>query len=434
MPRMADAGFARRTLLNAGWLLGGKGVGGLFSLVYLALAARTLGVTAFGEFALILTYAQAIGGFVQFQSWQVVIRYGAMHLAEERPDRLWRLLAFSALLDLTSAAAGALIAVAGAAVAGPLLGWSADAQARAALFGLSLVFWVRATPTGVLRLFDRFDLAAYSETVLPTMRLVGALVVAATGPSVGAFLIAWAIADLATSAAMWGASLRELRRQSLGRPTASVAGVTQENPGLWRFAWTTNFATSLNLVWQQLPTLAVGWTAGGAVAGGYRVAFQVAQALSKPAVSLARSIYPELTKLGIASGASALFPVLCRSILWAAVGGVLVLAVAAVAGEWLLVTVAGPAYAFTAPFLLLLTLAGVIEFSGFALEPAVVALGRPGTALAARVAASLLFVVLLFLLLDRYGPVGAPVAAIIASTALVLMTFVVAWRLTRAPK
>jgi Na+-driven multidrug efflux pump len=100
----------------------------------------------------------------------------------------------------------------------------------------------------------------------------------------------------------------------------------------------------------------------------------------------------------------------------------------------LLVTVAGPAYAFTAPFLLLLTLAAVIEFSGFALEPAVVALGRPGTALAARVAASLLFVVLLFLLLDRYGPVGAPVAAIIASTALVLMTFVVAWRLTRAPK
>ena len=54
----ADA-FAR-ILANTGWLLGGKGVGAVLSLAYLAIVTRTLGVADFGRFALVLSAANVI--------------------------------------------------------------------------------------------------------------------------------------------------------------------------------------------------------------------------------------------------------------------------------------------------------------------------------------------------------------------------------------
>ena len=50
----------KRIIANTGWLLGGKGFGGILSLFYLAILTRTLGVAGFGQFALITGTAQAI--------------------------------------------------------------------------------------------------------------------------------------------------------------------------------------------------------------------------------------------------------------------------------------------------------------------------------------------------------------------------------------
>jgi len=188
-----------RAIRNAGWLLGGKGVGGLFSLVYLSLAARSLGVERFGEFALVLSYGQVLTHIVQFQSWQTVIRYGARHLAEARADRLQRVLVFATLLGLGASLAGAVLAGAGVLLVGAMLDWTGEERRMAALFGLALVFGLRGAPTGILRLLDRFDLAAFAETVLPTVRLIGAVIVWWLGASVGGLLLVWAAAELAAS-------------------------------------------------------------------------------------------------------------------------------------------------------------------------------------------------------------------------------------------
>lgn len=420
------AGPLQRTAKNAGWLLGGKGVGAVLSLVYLGLAARTLGVAGFGLFALVLTYGQAVQNLTGFQSWQLVIQYGAKHLAEGRGDRLRRIAAFATLLDLGAAATGAVLAAVGVLIAAPLLGWDMDTARLAALFALSQLFAVRGSPTGLLRLFDRFDLAAYTETVLPAMRFAGALVAWAAGATVAGFLIAWAVAELVTTLAMWAAARRELRARGLwqgGLP--ALRGIAAEHPGLWRFAWTTNIAQSITAVWQQLPVLAVGGTVGAAAAGGYRIAAQLAGALAKPALSLTRAIYPEFAHL--AAGGSALGPVLQRAVLLSAIGGAAMVALVALLGEPVLRLVFGEPYATAAPVLLLLTLSSALGLAGFALEPALVALGRPGWALAARATAGAVFAALIWPLLDRLGPDGAAWASLVA-TALAMGLLALALR------
>ncbi|PKP96691.1 MAG: hypothetical protein CVT76_06230, partial [Alphaproteobacteria bacterium HGW-Alphaproteobacteria-15] len=67
----------KRVFANMGWLLGGRGFNAVLSLVYLAIAARTLGTEGFGHFALIIALGQAIAGFASFETWQFIVRWGA---------------------------------------------------------------------------------------------------------------------------------------------------------------------------------------------------------------------------------------------------------------------------------------------------------------------------------------------------------------------
>jgi len=67
----------KRLWQNIGWLLGGRGFNAVMSLVYLAIATRTLGLEGFGYFAIIIALGQTVTGLANFQTWQFVVRWGA---------------------------------------------------------------------------------------------------------------------------------------------------------------------------------------------------------------------------------------------------------------------------------------------------------------------------------------------------------------------
>lgn len=416
-------GPIKRAIRNAGWLLAGKGAGGVFSLFYLALTARSLGAEQFGIFALILSYGQAVTNLAQFQSWQTVVRYGALHEAAQAPDKLLRVIIFAALLDFGAAAAGTALAIAGVYLIGNQFGWTGHEQNLAALFCLSLLFGVRGAPTGVLRLFDRFDLAAYAETVLPAMRMAGALVAWASGASIAGYLAAWAVAELVTTAAIWWAGLREMRRR-FDKPAAGsrVRGVSKENEGLWAFAWTTNINSSLNLVWKQFPVLAVGWAVDAVAAGGFRIATQLVGALNKPTIALARAIYPEFAKLVVIDRTIIRKTVTRACLIGAAAGGA-VLIVVLLAGKPALQLIGGDDYLFVFPVLFILAVAAVFDLSGVAIEPALVALGRPGTVLQVRGIVTILYAGALAGAVLVYGSFGAAVTTAGASFVLLVLIY-----------
>ncbi len=50
----------KRLWQNIGWLLGGRGFNAVMSLVYLAIATRTLGLEGFGYFAIIIALGQTV--------------------------------------------------------------------------------------------------------------------------------------------------------------------------------------------------------------------------------------------------------------------------------------------------------------------------------------------------------------------------------------
>lgn len=424
----------RRAVRNAAWLMAGKGTGGVFSLIYIGLAARNLGVEDFGIFAMILAYGQAIANLAQFQSWQTVVRYGAVHHVGQQPARLRRIVYFTAFLDVGAAAVGAVLGGVGALVIGPYFGWSDGESTMAALFSLSLLFGLRGTPNGILRLFDRFDLAAYAETVLPAMRLAGALIAWFTHSSITGYLAAWVAAELITTAAIWWAAMREMNRQGLRvRGEGRLRGVVAENRGLWKFAWHTNFNYSLSLIWKQLPILVVGWAVSPAVAGGFRIAANLVSALHKPAQMLARAMYPELARIAV-TDRSQVQRIVNKSTVIAGLTGIVAVLLMAVLGHEALELIGGEDYVFAYPYLMLLSVAAAIELCGVAVEPALIAFGRPGKVLAVRAATGLFYTVLLIGLTMAFDGVGAASATVFGAIFLIVALYVLFLSMVRRAK
>src|SRR5579883_1109124 len=93
-------GVLSRIFKNAGLLISGRVTTMLLGLGILSISAHGLGAEKFGVVTLVVTYVQTIVAVTTFQSWQAVIRYGA--LAQERKDhrQFQGLVRFCTLLDI----------------------------------------------------------------------------------------------------------------------------------------------------------------------------------------------------------------------------------------------------------------------------------------------------------------------------------------------
>jgi O-antigen/teichoic acid export membrane protein len=412
----AKAGFAR-ILANTGWLLGGKGVGAVLSLAYLAIITRTLGVADFGRFALILSAATIVKTLVSFESWQIVVRYGQPHLMTASHDALNRVLRFCILIDLASAAAGGIIAAIILVAFGPMMELSPAMAWQTWLFCMVLMITIRSSPTGVLRLFDRFDLAAGAETMVPIGRMIGALVAWALMPDITGYLIAWGVAELLCAAAYWRLALR-VGGDRLGSWRAGRAmDARVENPGIVGFLTATNLQTTLVSTGQQLAVLVVGLFVGPASAGFYRLANQLAQSLTKISGLLSRSIFVELSRTNSTHGQDELRTLFRRSNRLAYVSGAVIIALILTLGRPLLDLIAGDAFLPAYPLLVLLGIAACIELLGVSYRPLLMATDRASLSLRITLVTTVLLLGLQAVLLSTHGTIGAASANVIASLA-----------------
>ena len=406
-------GPLRLIFKNAGILLSGKSVAGLCNLGSLALAARALGTEVFGTLILIHTVVRLIIGISKFQSWQAVIRYGAVSLHARQHRNFHSLIIFTALLDAASALLGATVAILATPLVAPYLGWSDDVTSMAMLYGIVVLFSVTATPIGILRLFNRFDLLSIHAIIAPGIRLIGASMLYFVGIGLWGFLSVWFIAGIAGGITLVVMGWWELRTRELIPPRSiSFRNLTQPHPGLWRFVFATNIQSSLELTTGHLTTLLVGWILGPTAAGLFKIAKELSTVLSRAGGLLAESMYPELAKLSTQEQNKTFRRVIVRSGFVAGSGATMIFLGMIVLGEPLLRLTVGTEFVGAYPLLLLLVFAETIGAFGFGLNSAMYAIGRPGIPLRVNIGVTALYFPTLLFLLSQIAVVGAGLAAI----------------------
>ncbi|WP_279349841.1 lipopolysaccharide biosynthesis protein [Erythrobacter litoralis] len=374
----------RRIIRNIGWLLGGKGFAAIVSLVYLAILARSLGLKGFGHFSLIFGTAQAMVAIAGFQTWQTIVRFGARHLTAKKEDRFARLAVFGGAIDIIGSVLGTLFAGIVIYGFGDQLELNPRYVTAAFLFIATLLFARGTAPTGIIRVLDRYDLAVAAGAITPVARLFAALYIWNTGATVVRFLLAWGAIELFSAGLLWAIAYRLQKGNLKFSDITQWRRTVRENPGLLGFLGVTYASQTIQAVLQHGPLLAVGYFLGTRAAGVYRIADQLAKALSKLATLVTQAIYPEVNRQKHQAPEAEFQRLITRISLIVFGAGALIVLIALLVGRQVLELIGGPEFSQGAPLLLPLAIAASFDLAAVAFEPVLHAHGKAHWSLGVR--------------------------------------------------
>ncbi len=416
----AERTVFKRVLANAGTLLGGRTVNALVSLGYIALTAHGLGSAKLGLLVMITTFTQLLSEVVKFQSWQTLLQFGAKPLLDENRTGFQQVLRLSLFLDVSSGLVGVALGVGVALQFGRLLGWPLDMDPIAALYTLTVMFTTSATSVGVLRLFDRFRYLAGEQAINSTVRLIGSGIAFLLHAPLWAFLIAWAAGPMVSFCYISTIAWRALNQRKLLQGFSMIGPLGAGLPGVWKFAWATNFNSTLDVAFTHVITLMVGRLIGPTEAGFWKVGRQVADGMAKPARLLVPALYPEFAKMRASGGDAAMRKLAMQiTLLGGAVAGALLLLTMLI-GKPLLMLIVDKSYGAAASVMNWQVAAAAVGILALPLEPMLVSMRAAGAALRVRVVVCALFLVALTPLVKAFGLNGA--GAALAGSALAMAT------------
>jgi O-antigen/teichoic acid export membrane protein len=367
-------------------------------------------VALFGELILITSYATAVSGISKFQSWQLIVRFGGHGVAHGDPEHFKVATGFAFALDLVSGVAGMLVAVALLPFIGGWVGISPDHLWLALLYCTLLPTMGSATPSGVFRVLDRFDLIGWSDTVKPISRALLALIAFLIAAPFAAYVAIWYVTDLAGDLYTWLLALRELRRTGhlKGiRPTLKPTVLA----GAWRFAIEVNLSASVQAIWGPVGRLVVGGLLGSRGAALFRIASSLSDAAQKPADLLGRAFYPEIMRMDLSTKKP--WKLMARGTAVATTIATLAILILLVGGRPMLSLIFGKQFLGAYTPLMVLMIVPFLGIFSFALAPMLLALGRSDGPLKAKILATAVFLGSIAPLSWSFGVLGAAVALVL---------------------
>jgi O-antigen/teichoic acid export membrane protein len=405
----------RSLLKNSSYLAVSKIVAAVAQVATFSLAAHALGLLLLGALILIDSYAKAVSGIAKFQSWQLIVRYGGRALHGEHED-FKASTGFAFTLDAISGVGGMLVAVALLPFVAPWVGIKPDQLWLATFYCTLLPVMAAATPTGVLRALDRFDLISWQDTVTPISRLILVSIAYVFGAPFGAFIAAWYATSLTGELYGWFLAWRELRRRELLkgiRPTLRPATL----PGAWRFAIQVNLTASVQAAWGPIARLVVGGLLGAAGAALFRIASVLSDGASKPADLLAKAFYPEVVRMDLSSKKP--WKLMLRGTAFASGIALTAILILLLGGKPLLGLLFGKSFIGAYDAMVIMMIVPFLSVFSFPLPPMLYALDRADGPLKARLFGTIVFFLLIAPLCWQFGVNGAAIAFVLGNAGTV---------------
>lgn len=419
----------RRILKHFSWLLGGQVFIAIANFGYLGLTAHSLGVESFGRLVLVKTYIEVIAGLTTFQSWQALIHYGAGFLQHQNRKAFQHLIKLTTLLDGLGALAGFLIAVMAAPYIGSFVGWNDAAIHEVQRFSILILFTLESTPTGLLRLYDRFDMLAFQRAIPPIIRLIGTIIVVVLHTPLWGYLLAWLIAEAFNGPLLLLLGWQEAKKQGVLKDMDwSWPNLARSDPKILRFCLVSNLNSSLPLTIAISP-LIIGFFANPVTVGLFRAGYELSTPLRDLALLLTQSVYPELTRLSSQKNWKKFSTILLKIGASLNCTGVLLFVVCLALGREILHYSMGETFIPAYTTLIVLVIAGIFKMGNCLLEPALYAMELPHISLRVNAIAILVvYLPLLMALTYQFGAVGAGLATLLSSALSFILNSLLTWK------
>ncbi len=292
--------FWAKLAKNVFTIVVGQGGASALNMLTSFVSAGFLGVAGYGSLMIGQTYMQAIDSLLNFQSWQSVIRYGSISL-EKRDERgLAACIKAAFLVDVISAVAGCVISFAIVGFVAGVLGWDSAATAAAVVFCFEILVHIEGAPTGLLRLFDRFNYVAIHAVVMAAVKLLFVAVsMVLFGNNVVVIACAYCAADITKSLTLFFIAVHVARRR-VGFFKIVKARLADLPAGYISFTIWSNLDTSADAPIQYFDVFFLSLLSSEVV-GVFKFFRQLLSALSLLSRPVQQAIMPQLAEL-IAKG------------------------------------------------------------------------------------------------------------------------------------
>ena len=424
----------QRVLKNFTRVIRGRGIAAVCSVSAIGLMANALPVAEFGLVILLHTYIMVIKGFLNFRTFEAIVRFGIPLHDKGEEGRLKSLLRSTIMLDFGSSILATLIGLAAVPLAARMLHWDVQMSSWATWYSLVLLTTAINTGSGILRLYDRFDALGTQYAVGPLIRVVLVSVAWAMDAPMPVFIVVWGFAFCIGNLYMIGRGFRELRGKL---ETPLWAGfrwrdLREQDSDFWGFIRVVYWQTNVDLIPKHLSTLLAGSLLGPAAAGLFRLAREISSVLTQPAVTLREVLFPDLTRAWIANegpdraNGSQFGKLAFRTALIAGGVGLAFVVFVYFAGTPILAFV-GEDYVPAKPLMVLLLVAASFDLASASLRAAAYAMGRASSLLRIHLLGIASYISLFYLFTLSFGLVGPGLASILTT----LLTLVLTIRLVR---
>ncbi len=393
-----------RVLKNSGYLLSATTIGMVLSFAQGVLAARLLGLTAFGVIGLVTTVVTTVNRLFSFRMGEFVIRFFGKEMAEKKLEAAgiaiktaFMIEGFTSILAFIClwlvAPLGAQLFVKDPATTGVIR-----------LFGLAILANITTeSATGVLQVTNQFKKQAVINLVSSIVTL--AIITVAFILKGDLLFVLWAyiagkfIVGLGPILLAWLSLQRELGagwwRTRYRKP--------QSFREMLKFGFSTNLSATIKLLVSESELLWVGFFLNSEAAGLYKIAMTIVNPLMMPITPMIDTTFPELARSVVLKKWNDLKRLLRRTTLIAAAWTGFVVLGMAIFGKWII------RIAYTEPFVpaysaMMILLVG----SGFSTiffwnRKLLLAFGKANIPLLILAAAAALKVGLSFWLVPAYG-------------------------------
>ncbi len=402
----------RRVLANFWILIRGRGAAAIMAFGATALMARSLGPTEFGMVVLIHTYAMLIRALLDFGSVDAIVRFGVPAHDAGDSHALGRLIKVCRRIDKQASITAALLAFAVAPFAGPYMDMDNNHIMLLMAYSVVLITTGTGTASGILRLYDRFDILGRQMTISPTIRFMGVVIAWWLSAPIQVFVAIWASGYAAENFyLMWHA-----KHKYNTHIKEALAGVSVKDAklsdcdGLRHFLWVTYWQSNLDILPKHITTVLVGYLLGPAEAGLLRLARELSSMLSKPAILIRQVIFVDLTR-NWNQGNQAFDVIAYRTALLGGLLGMLFVVTSYFFGEHLLGTLLGQQFVAAKSILTFMLLAATLDLVASPLRSSIYAMGYAAKAMRLYVVSTSIYLILFVVLTAKMGLIGAGLAA-----------------------
>jgi len=406
----------RRAVKNFGQLLRGRGVAAVLELLTIGLLARTLTPDHLGYVVLAQTYVLVVRSLLDFNLYEVLVRFGVPLLEAKDESAFKQLLRLTLFIDLSSSVAATVIAMLAAPLVGKILGWDDSLPFMAILYSGVLLTYGCGTAKGVLRIYDRYDVLGIQLMIPPVLRLAGVGIVMMLKPTGLMFLAALALATAVGNIYMMVQGWGELKRQigSVNFKGCSLKGWAQTFPGLDQFIGVVYWQSNLDMLPKYISTLFAGAFLGPAASGYMRLAYETTKVVSKPGALMRQVLFPDMVRMWVRQSGD-FGSLLSRALLLSALFGLVFTVASLFGGSYLFSRALGEPYAQAAPLLSLMLFAATMDLLATVLRAAGYAQGHAGKILRLNLIGAAIYLTAFVSLTPLIGLIGPGLAACIGS-------------------